>query len=213
MPKFSANLSFLFPEVSSPSSASRPPRRPASAAVEFAFAYEHPAEQVAAAAKSAGVEVVLMNLPPGDWNAGERGLGRAGRTHGRFPRRPRHRHPLRRGQWLPPAPCHGRRRSHCKGGCLRRKFGLGCGSTDKSRHRASHRAHQCHRHARLFSDPGSGAADHRASRPPKSPFAARPLSCQIMRGDLARQIEAHLPLVRHIQIAGNPGVTNRTAER
>ena len=29
--------------------------------------------------------------------------------------------------------------------------------------------------------------------------------CQIMRGDLARQIEAHLPLVRHIQIAGNPG--------
>ena len=29
--------------------------------------------------------------------------------------------------------------------------------------------------------------------------------CQIMRGDLARQIEDPLPLVRHIQIAGNPG--------
>ena len=53
MPKFSANLSFLFPEVSFLE------RFEAAAAagftaVEFAFAYEHPAEQVAAAAKSAG---------------------------------------------------------------------------------------------------------------------------------------------------------------
>ena len=74
MPKFTSNLSFMFPEVAFLE------RFQAAAdagftAVEFAFAYEHPAEQVAAAAKSAGVEVVLMNLPPGDWNAGERGLG------------------------------------------------------------------------------------------------------------------------------------------
>jgi 2-dehydrotetronate isomerase len=29
--------------------------------------------------------------------------------------------------------------------------------------------------------------------------------CQVMRGDLAEEIKTHLPLVGHIQIAGNPG--------
>ncbi len=29
--------------------------------------------------------------------------------------------------------------------------------------------------------------------------------CQVMRGDLAEEIKAHLPLIGHFQIAGNPG--------
>jgi hydroxypyruvate isomerase len=29
--------------------------------------------------------------------------------------------------------------------------------------------------------------------------------CQVMRGDLAEEIKAHLPLIGHVQIAGNPG--------
>jgi len=44
------------------------------AGVEFLFPYDHAAEAVAAAAAAAGVEVVLFNLPPGDWAAGERGM-------------------------------------------------------------------------------------------------------------------------------------------
>lgn len=43
-------------------------------AVEFLFPYDHPPQAVARAASAAGVRVVLFNLPPGDWGAGDRGL-------------------------------------------------------------------------------------------------------------------------------------------
>jgi hydroxypyruvate isomerase len=43
-------------------------------AVEFMFPYAHPAAEVAARLRSAGLENVLFNLPPGDFERGERGL-------------------------------------------------------------------------------------------------------------------------------------------
>lgn len=73
MLRFSANLSFLFLE--------RPflERFAAAAAcgfkgVEFHFPYAFPLDEVADAARCAGVEVVLFNFPAGDWGAGERGI-------------------------------------------------------------------------------------------------------------------------------------------
>lgn len=76
MPRFAANLSMMFTEL--PFAA-----RFAAAAragfkgVEIHFPYTEGApEAVAGWARAAGVEVVLINLPPGDWAAGER--GRAG---------------------------------------------------------------------------------------------------------------------------------------
>lgn len=42
--------------------------------VEYLFPYAHPVESVAAALREAGLSQVLFNLPPGDWEAGERGL-------------------------------------------------------------------------------------------------------------------------------------------
>jgi len=44
-------------------------------AVEFMFPYDHPAEEVAARASEHGLDVVLFNMPPGDWDAGECGIG------------------------------------------------------------------------------------------------------------------------------------------
>ena len=74
MLNFSANLSFLFLE--------RPflERFEAAAAcgfrgVEFHFPYAFPVDEVVDAARRAGVEVVLFNVPAGDWAGGERGLG------------------------------------------------------------------------------------------------------------------------------------------
>ena len=81
MLKFSANLSFLFNEVpflERFAEAGHAGFR----AVEFAFPYEYPARDVAAAATDAKVEVALFNAPPGDFAAGDRGTASLpGREH------------------------------------------------------------------------------------------------------------------------------------
>lgn len=73
MPRFAANLSMMFTEVPFLD------RFDAAAqagftAVEFLFPYEHPAEVVGERLKRNGLTQALFNLPPGDWNAGERGF-------------------------------------------------------------------------------------------------------------------------------------------
>lgn len=73
MPRFAANLSFLFQEEPFLD------RFAAAAeqgfeAVEFMFPYDHSAAAVAAAARDANVKIALFNAPPGDWANGERGL-------------------------------------------------------------------------------------------------------------------------------------------
>ncbi|HET8541795.1 MAG TPA: 2-oxo-tetronate isomerase [Anaeromyxobacter sp.] len=73
MPRFAANLTMLFTEapfLARFDAAARAGFR----AVEFVSPYEHPAEEVARAARDAGVETVLFNLPPGDWAKGDRGM-------------------------------------------------------------------------------------------------------------------------------------------
>ncbi|MGF7177581.1 2-oxo-tetronate isomerase [Azospirillum doebereinerae] len=71
--RFAANLSLLFTE--------RPfPERFAAAAaagfdaVEFLFPYGFPAETLAAELNANNLALALFNLPPGDWEAGERGI-------------------------------------------------------------------------------------------------------------------------------------------
>jgi 2-dehydrotetronate isomerase len=74
MPRFSANLSFLFHEVAFVD------RFEAAAAagfraVEFAFGYDYPEHELAARVRDHSLEQVLINTPPGDLTAGDRGLG------------------------------------------------------------------------------------------------------------------------------------------
>jgi hydroxypyruvate isomerase len=73
MPRFAANLTMMFNEVPFLERF-----RAASAAgfnaAEFLFPYEHTPEEVASAAKAAEIEVVLFNMPAGNWGAGERGI-------------------------------------------------------------------------------------------------------------------------------------------
>lgn len=73
MPRFAANLSFLFTEVPYLD------RYDAAAkagfkGVETLFPYDHPAAEIATRLKATGLSKVLINLPPGDWEKGERGL-------------------------------------------------------------------------------------------------------------------------------------------
>jgi hydroxypyruvate isomerase len=73
MPKLAANVSMLFPQLDFLD-------RFAAAArtgfryVEYQFPYSHAAAEVGEAARRAGVEVVLHNLPAGDMAKGERGI-------------------------------------------------------------------------------------------------------------------------------------------
>ena len=74
MPKFAANLSMMFGEVHFMD------RFDAAAlagfkGVEFLFPYDYDADAIAAAVHKAGLSQALFNLPPGNWEAGERGFG------------------------------------------------------------------------------------------------------------------------------------------
>ncbi|HET7672800.1 MAG TPA: 2-oxo-tetronate isomerase [Burkholderiales bacterium] len=73
MPKLAANLSMLFPEIDFLDRFAAA-RAAGFRAVEYQFPYAWPARQLAEAARAAGVQVVLHNLPAGDMAAGERGI-------------------------------------------------------------------------------------------------------------------------------------------
>jgi hydroxypyruvate isomerase len=73
MPRFAANLTMMFTEVPFLD------RFAAAAeagftAVEFLFPYDHPAEEIGRRLHGNGLTQALFNLPPGDWNAGEKGF-------------------------------------------------------------------------------------------------------------------------------------------
>ena len=73
MPRFAANLSMLYPEHAFLD------RFEAAAhdgfeAVEYLFPFDHPAAEIVARLKACGLQQVLFNAPPGNWDAGERGL-------------------------------------------------------------------------------------------------------------------------------------------
>jgi hydroxypyruvate isomerase len=73
MPRFAANLSMLYPEHEFLD------RFAAAAAdgfkaVEYLFPYAHEARLLAARLRDHGLQQVLFNGPPGDWERGERGI-------------------------------------------------------------------------------------------------------------------------------------------
>ena len=73
MPRFAANLTMLYNELPFLERFGAA-ARDGFEAVEFLFPYAFDAAAVADAARSAGVRIVLHNLPGGDWDAGERGI-------------------------------------------------------------------------------------------------------------------------------------------
>ena len=73
MPNFAANLSFLYtehPMLERFAAAAEDGFR----GVEMLFPYELPATTLAAQARAQGLQVVLCNVPPGDWTLGQRGF-------------------------------------------------------------------------------------------------------------------------------------------
>ena len=73
MPRFAANLSLLFTEVPFLDRFALA-REHGFEAVEFLFPYACEPEQIQRRLARHGLTLVLHNLPPGDWSAGDRGL-------------------------------------------------------------------------------------------------------------------------------------------
>ncbi len=83
MPRFCANLTFLFTELD-------PLDRFAAAAaagftgVEMHFPYAHPPAEIRKRLDDNGLELVTFNLPAGDWEAGSRGFAAVPGMEGEF---------------------------------------------------------------------------------------------------------------------------------
>ncbi len=73
MPKLAANLSFLFQDLAFLERFDAAARA-GFEAVEYLFPYEVPAPVIAERLARNGLTQALFNLPPGDWQAGDRGL-------------------------------------------------------------------------------------------------------------------------------------------
>src|SRR5690606_12521655 len=73
MPKLAANLTMLFNEVDFMNRFDEAAKA-GFKGVEFLFPYDFPAADVAAKLKGNNLEMVLHNLPAGNWGGGERGI-------------------------------------------------------------------------------------------------------------------------------------------
>lgn len=72
MPRFAANLSMLFTEVDFPERFAMA-RAAGFEGVEYLFPYAYPKDLLKDLLNDNKLSQVLFNLPPGDWDAGERG--------------------------------------------------------------------------------------------------------------------------------------------
>ena len=73
MPRFAANLSMLYNDVDFLDRFAAA-ARDGFKAVEYLFPYAYPAQELAQRLQANGLQQVLFNVPPGNWDAGERGL-------------------------------------------------------------------------------------------------------------------------------------------
>lgn len=208
MPRFAANLSFLFADRPLPDRI-QAARAAGFAAAEMLFPYEHGADDLAYWLGAAGLDLVLFNLRPGDWNAGERGLaalpGRAEEFRASVDEALRY------------ASVIGTRRLHALAGLA---------PPDDARAAAAYRdalAFACDRAGERGVDiliepingrdmPGYHLASFERAAEIITRLARPNLKLQfdiyhrqILRGDVIRGLEELMPFIGHVQVASVPG--------
>jgi len=210
MPRFSANLSYLFLEHEFLQRFDAA-RAAGFKAVEFHFPYAFDKAQVAAAARNAGVEVVLFNLPAGDWDAGERGIACL----------PQRRAEFEAGVALAVeyAKALGCTRINCLAGVQPADLGAAAARATLVANLRFAAAELARAGMRLLLEPintrdmpgfyvsrTAQALDICAAVGAANLFVQYDVyHAQVMEGDLARSLEANLARIGHIQIADNPG--------
>jgi hydroxypyruvate isomerase len=210
MPRFSANLTFLYNEAPFLDRFAAA-RRSGFAAVEFMSPYEYARSDLAARLRDNGLTLALHNLPAGDWAAGERGIAiLPGRVE-----------EFRRGvgQAIDYASALGCGQVNCLAGLaptgadndlLRKTLVANLAFAARELGNAKIKLliepintrdmpgfflSRTDQALRLIEDVGSDNLFIQYDA----------YHMQIMEGDLARTIEANLPRIAHIQLADNPG--------
>ncbi|HJU16205.1 MAG TPA: 2-oxo-tetronate isomerase [Stellaceae bacterium] len=210
MPRFAANLSFLFQDIEF-LARFEAAARCGFKAVEYLFPYDYPPARMAEELRRNGLVQALFNMPPGDWAAGERGLAA-------LPGRERE---FRDGidKALEYAKATGCRTVHAMAGLWpegrERAEGLAV-YAENLRHAADRLAAE---DITLVIEPintrdipgyflnttsEAAAILDRVGRA-NLKIQLDLYHVQIMEGDLARRIEALAGRYAHVQIAGNPG--------
>ncbi|WP_256077603.1 2-oxo-tetronate isomerase [Massilia sp. YIM B04103] len=210
MPKLAANLSMLFTEL--PFLERFAAAQAAGfTAVEFLFPYAFEAEEIALRLRRHQLQLVLHNLPPGDWAAGERGLACD----------PRRQEEFRAGValGLEYAMALGVPRLHCMAGILPPSL-----APERAQEtlldNLQYAADQCAPHGitlliepiNTYDIPGYFLR-HSAQALAILAAAGRPnlklqydiYHMQRMEGELANTIRACLPQIGHMQLADTPG--------
>ena len=180
-------------------------------AVEYQYPYEHKAEDLAAAARDASVEVVLHNMPRGEAARGEHGTACVPGREQRF------REDLEHA--IHYAKAVGCRQLHCMAGVLPP-------GADRASHHATYVANLRHASARLRAEGMRVLIEPLSERTVAGCFlsssaqAARVVEelgadnvfiqydlfhMQVMEGNLSATIERLLPRIGHMQIADVPG--------
>ena len=208
MLNFSANLSFLFNEHDFLDRFGAAARA-GFTGVEFHFPYDFDKAVLAEVVLTSGVEVVLFNLPAGNWAAGERGIACLPERKAEFQDGV--------GRAIDYAEALGCTRLNCLAG-------IQAGDRDQAMETlvdnlrfaaaATQRAG-----IRLLLEPLNNR-DNPGFLVPTTGAALRVLEAvgsrnlqvqydvyhaQVMEGDLSRTLETHLMQIGHIQIADNPG--------
>jgi hydroxypyruvate isomerase len=210
MPRFSANLTFLFAELPFLDRFAAA-KAAGFDAVEYVCLFDHPAEVVAEPLKRHGMKQVLLNVPHGNWAAGERGIAILPERVAEF--RASIETTIAYCQALD---CH-------QVNCL---AGIAPTGADPARLHATFVENLKFAAGELkaagiklliepintrdipgfFLSRTQQAANIIAEVGSDNLFIQHDLyHMQIMEGDLARTLEAHLPRIAHVQIADNPG--------
>jgi len=207
MPRFAANLTMMFNEVPFLD------RFDAAAkagftAVEFLFPYDHPADAIGERLRRNNLTQALFNLPPGNWDAGEKGFAALPDRFGDLQDSVR--------TALPYAQATGVKRLHLMAGMANRSDRLAVEAFYKSvawaaEFFAPHGLDVVIEPINPRNVPGYFLNDFDFARDlirelqiPNLKLQFDIYHCQIIHGDVTMRLREMMPIIGHIQIAGVP---------
>ena len=207
MPKFAANLTMMFSEWEFLD------RFGAAAdagftAVEYLFPYAFPADAIAERLRKHGLKQVLFNLPPGNWEAGERGLSALPERAADFA--------ASLATAIPYAAATGVRRVHLMSGVADRRSPAVLAAYRTALQRACELfgakgveviiepLNPRDMPGYLLNDFGFAADLIAESKLPNLKLQYDIYHRQILHGDVLKSLDALLPIIGHIQVAAVP---------